>query len=254
MKGASAAGAGKHPGSIREPFLCNLLFIKRNIPITERQKKEYLSRLKQIAFSHNTAIDEIQLQKYVFEHMYDNLTILDGKTAGILQFNGILLAAVGAFFADDFVKGSNANLAVILLYNAAFNALLSVIFCHRVIWVKWSGSAELSSRDSHQERELLSVRNSRTIFYRRAWWFSFVSVLFFLILMLFKCTEQLLGSAANAGAKVEAPIVEGALNFVKSINTSLYNHEVFYLVMFLILFGYDFLISIFIHISGVRHS
>ncbi len=216
-----------------EHFLCRWLFLKRNIPITEKQKEEYLRALKKIASSRNYKTEKTAQQKYVFDHMYENLNILDGKTNSILQFNGILLAAVGIFLSDKLFTVS--DFVTMILYNTAITSLLSVMLCHLVIWVKWSGSAELSSNEL-QERRLLSVRDSRTIFYRRAWWLSFISVIFLLLLILFEATLQFLKSRLGPGA------IEDFANQANAY-ASVRIHVLLYSVLLITLFIYDLLVG-----------
>lgn len=99
-----------------------------------------------------------------FGFLYDNLSILDSKSASLLQFNAVILAVNAIFFASS----SSHVLRYCLLVDLTLS-IFSCIACLVVVWVHWSTTQDLLDSEQHG-LVLLRVRDRRTELYRIAWW------------------------------------------------------------------------------------
>jgi hypothetical protein len=113
-----------------------------------------------------TAMTTAREHQALFDHLYECLSILDAKSASLLSFNSIIIAVFAIFLASEPRGFSwavlNFGVAVILI-----SCLLLLI----VVWVHWSTTAQLQSREDHAII-LLQVRSDRTFKYGLAWYFS----------------------------------------------------------------------------------
>ncbi len=112
-----------------------------------------------------------------FDHLYGNLTILDGKSASLLQYNSILIA-VSSFnltFDVDKVKGTHA-----ILFASFVVVMLSAFILLSVVWVHWSTVIELRNEKWHLRR-LIKLRDTRTVRFRMAWYLSFLGMTLILL-------------------------------------------------------------------------
>lgn len=204
-----------------------MLFIKKGLPLSIKQINHFVECWHNLeGGTNNNNSHEEAIQRSIFQHMYDNLTILDGKANSLLQFNAIMLAASGAFLmAGDNMQTSVSNHRA-FLYTIACS-LYSAILCHRVIWVYWSGSNDLSFCRVQITR-LLNVRNSRTIYYRRAWVFSMLSTVFLGIFVIETAGQSLIQNYLGRDAILIYPHYE----------------KVFWILVFILTYVYDDIILI----------
>lgn len=106
----------------------------------------------------------------LFDHLYDCLSILDGKSASLLSFNSIIIAVFAIFMTTtlsnfEFII---ANIGIILV-------LVSSILLLVVVWIHWSTTKDFDDLKLHAIT-LLYVRRTRTIKYRFSWYFSICSI------------------------------------------------------------------------------
>lgn len=114
----------------------------------------------------------------LFDHLYGVLTILDAKSASLLQFNAILIAVYSIFFAG----AKNIHLLIGLVAGIVV-VLFSSFILLNVVWVHWSTTEDLVD-PKQLAVTLLTVRRDRTIMYRLAWYGASVSVLLLVILVI----------------------------------------------------------------------
>lgn len=114
----------------------------------------------------------------LFDHLYGVLTILDAKSASLLQFNAILIAVYSIYFSAAkklyFLMGLTAGIVTILI--SSFVLL-------NVVWVHWSTTIDLKD-PKKLAITLLTVRRDRTIMYRAAWYGASLSVLLLIALVM----------------------------------------------------------------------
>lgn len=137
--------------------------ITAQLPMSEAEQTAYLSDLKHLL--------EDRSQAAIFSHLYENLSILDAKSASLLTFNAIIVAVFAIFAStqDGFLVRLFSTAGISL-------SLLSSAILMNVVWVHWSTRDHLSDARTH-EHTLLSVRRDRTIEYRKAWNLAKVSLL-----------------------------------------------------------------------------
>lgn len=116
----------------------------------------------------------------VLDHLYANLGYLDGKAGSLITLCGILIASYIFLLPATSELAKNAHRAV-LTVGIAY-AMVAACCCLRVIWVHWSSAHELEGSHNELVEKLLCVRNVRTVWYRRGWMYTWVSIglLFFL--------------------------------------------------------------------------
>lgn len=101
-----------------------------------------------------------------FEFLYENLSILDSKSASLLQFNSVILAVIAIAFA------LSRTIAVQYFFLGVLDlSITSCLLCLVVVWVHWSTTDDLKNVEQHG-LILLKVRDQRTKLYRIAWWFA----------------------------------------------------------------------------------
>src|SRR5687768_15297113 len=99
----------------------------------------------------------------MFAHLYESLTILDSKSASLLQFNSVLVAVFTIFVSTQ------SRSALWILGGAGLGlTLASCYLLLSVVWVHWSTTDHLGDGKDHETR-LLKVRLDRAIGYRWAW-------------------------------------------------------------------------------------
>lgn len=120
-----------------------------------------------------------EVQRSLFGHFYDNLSILDNKTNSLLQLNGILLAAYVFVLTILHEPTAQAEMTAdardLFILGTAY-AGGAILLCLSILRVYWSSTDELDSAEKHVRR-LIVERNRRTVAYRRAWTFSFGALL-----------------------------------------------------------------------------
>ena len=132
-----------------------------------RSQAERLQHLKSYQELRNSGDCEL------FDFLYENLNILDAKTAALLQFNGISLAVITilmALVSSVYTKG----LLIAILVLCALSSLISL----KGIYLHWASTEDFKNTAEYLE-QLLLVRDERTIAYRRAWLFSVWSIVLF---------------------------------------------------------------------------
>ena len=108
----------------------------------------------------------------LFDHLYECLSILDSKSTSLLSFNSIIIAVFAIFMTGGSL--SVAQWTPIAVGMAS--VLVSCLLLLWVVWVHWSTTDNLANLENHA-LILLTVRRSRTIIYRIAWYFAVVAVL-----------------------------------------------------------------------------
>jgi len=125
-----------------------------------------------------TKADEARKTKLSFtpkdlhDHLYDCLSILDGKAAALLQFDAILVATSAIVLTLQ--KAPSAGVTVMVGAALLFAALSSVMTLS-VVYVFWTEAHELES-DIMYAKHLREVLDSRTFRYRLAWCLSCLSL------------------------------------------------------------------------------
>jgi hypothetical protein len=130
--------------------------------------EEYLAALKtEFASDH----------KVLFDYLYQCLSIIDAKSASLLQFNSIIIAASTVLLGllasvirrtPSFAWVANLTVVAMLLMLGSSCILL------RAVWIYWARTSEI--RAGGYLRELLVRRTKRTAWYRWAWWLSVLSL------------------------------------------------------------------------------
>ncbi|MCA6525676.1 MAG: hypothetical protein IM570_06705 [Pseudanabaena sp. M179S2SP2A07QC] len=141
------------------------------LPVTEDDTLAHADRLTKLL----TTID----QEQVFTHLYGNLSILDAKSASLLQFNSVLVAIFTIFITSD-------KTPVVSYYIGVFGTLTTLISCAlllEVVWVHWSTNEHMGTVQEHALK-LLEVRKERTILYRKAWNCSKFGLLTLILMLL----------------------------------------------------------------------
>lgn len=165
-----------------------MLLIYKGLPCGEKALSDYVDAWSNLLRAAEAA-DRREVQRSLFDHFYENLSILDGKTNSLLQLNGILIAAY-TFVMSSLKNQMDDNARDVLFLGAAY-AASGLVLCLSVLWVHWSSVGELKDAMAHV-RKLIVIRNARTIAYRRAWTFSLASLaaLVALLVSLAFPTEQ----------------------------------------------------------------
>ncbi len=135
----------------------------------QEERLDHLKAYKKLRDSGNCEL---------FDFLYDNLNIVDSKTAALLQFNGISLAIITIVFTlvhSIILKGF--LIGVLLL--ATISSLISL----KGIYLHWAGTNDFLDPD-HYFEQLLQVRDERTLAYRRAWLLSVWSIALFCIAII----------------------------------------------------------------------
>jgi len=112
-------------------------------------------------------------QQLEHEHLYNCLTILDGKAAALLQFDSILVGVSAIALTLPKGTGGPGTVAIIVaLICASLSSALTLI----VICLFWTETTDFQSSTSYFSH-LLHVRDRRSVFYRLAWIAALVSLL-----------------------------------------------------------------------------
>jgi hypothetical protein len=143
---------------------------REQLPRTAPQRKEHIDRLRQI-------LDD-ESHRSLFDHLYASLSILDSKSASLLQFNSVLAAVFTLYLQGEKLPLSHFIVGVIGITAA-------LVSCYRllnVLWVHWSTRDHMTTAEDHSDT-LLRVRAERTLGYRVAWNWSKVAVLDLFVLV-----------------------------------------------------------------------
>jgi hypothetical protein len=135
------------------------LNILEQLPTTESETLAHAKNLNKLMANND--------QEAVFNHLYGSLSILDAKSASLLQFNSVLIAILTIFITSEKVPTTSYGIGVV----GILTTLVSCALLLEVVWVHWSTNEHMSTAEEHATK-LLQVRKERTILYRRAWNFS----------------------------------------------------------------------------------
>lgn len=136
-------------------------------------------------WDHIEALRQIRNQdahQNLFDHLYSCLSILDSKSASLLQFNSIIIAVFTLFLTRENSLGRFGGFVVGVGMAAVIMSSLLLLW---VVWVHWSTTEDLEDVDNHAFN-LLKVRISRTIKYRLAWYLAVASVFSLSVFLLGK--------------------------------------------------------------------
>lgn len=157
-----------------------MLLIKRGLPSDDAAIRSYIDTWRNL-IDGNEKHAPHEVQRRLFEHLYENLNILDGKTNSLIQLTAILFAAY-AFVATMPSHRFDAPARSLFLLGVVY-AAVAVGLCLQVIWVHWSSKDDLENAQQHMI-SLIVVRTRRTILFRRAWTFAAISLLSLALLLL----------------------------------------------------------------------
>lgn len=146
---------------IYQKFL-KTLHCYENLPDSEEDKATHIDTLKKL-------LDDDE-HRNIFDHLYETLTILDTKSASLLQANAIVIAVFTIFLANKLVE-----VALYAIYLGLFLSITSSFYLLSILWVHWSATDELRDLEKHG-RILLDIRIARTIRYRMARQLAFMSL------------------------------------------------------------------------------
>jgi hypothetical protein len=122
------------------------------------------------AIIHAQSLDKLlnSIEKEcIFTHLYESLSILDAKSASLLQFNSVLVAIFTIFITSDKIHPLPYYIGAI----GILTTLISCAFLLEVVWIHWSTTEHVNTPEENAVK-LLQVRKERTILYRKAWNFS----------------------------------------------------------------------------------
>jgi len=120
------------------------------------------------AAEHLRAIGALKLspqEQYEHDHLYDCLSILDGKAAALLQFDSILIAT-STIVLSLLTTGATAGTIAVAI--ALILATVSSATTLVVITLFWTEASKLGTPRDYLDH-LLDVRDQRTVCYRLAW-------------------------------------------------------------------------------------
>lgn len=110
------------------------------------------------------------------DYLYECLSILDKKASALLQYDGLIIAAATlGVTLDRHPSVGNVFIVISLLISG-----VSSVLCLPVIWVYWTTTPEFADQQG-QFKNLLWLRNRRTLCYRMGWLIVQLAV-FFLVL------------------------------------------------------------------------
>ena len=167
-----------------------MLWIKASLPVDELGIRNYIAAWSRLLeqTGHSTPAD---VRRSLFQHLYENLNVLDSKTGVLISLNGILIASYVFILTPATNHISHGDAPAFLL--AVGYSTFAIMLCMRVIWVHWSSRANFDHANDHM-RALIRLRTRRTILFRRAWTFTAISLVALLVLV---ANEFLLSDRLN---------------------------------------------------------
>jgi hypothetical protein len=143
------------------------LGVTSDLPFGKPHRGSYIESLRELNDPNR------KNQLLVFDHLYGNLSVLDGKTNSLVQVSSVLSAiyvgTLGFVEAQDIDLGHADVLGfdwpLILGASLSLVAALSLLM---VLRVHWSSPDDLATERAHATR-LLARRDRRTICYRIGW-------------------------------------------------------------------------------------
>jgi len=148
-----------------------MLLIKACLPTRARDISNYIAAWTSLLKATGSSRPR-QVQRALFDHLYENLNILDAKTSSLIQLNGLLITGYIFVVSGDFDLDRDS--APLFVLGLAYT-VIALLLCLRVIWIHWSSRADLRDPDAHI-RALIRIRSKRTIEFRRAWTFTAISI------------------------------------------------------------------------------
>jgi hypothetical protein len=133
------------------------------LPKTDRELRAHIRGLAHLTGRHD--------HQALFDHLYGCLSILDSKSASLLQFNSIICAVYAIFMVGSLTRPAWMEIHLGMTF-----VLISSLLLLTVVWVHWSTTDHLENLEAHM-LILLRVRRERTIKYRLAWYLSVLSLL-----------------------------------------------------------------------------
>jgi hypothetical protein len=151
------------------------LGVTSDLPFGERERGPYIEGLQQLDDPNKKS------QLLVFDHLYGNLSVLDGKTNSLVQVSSVLSAiyvgTLGFVEAQDIDLGRTKVLGFDWpLIVGASSSLVAALFLLMVLRVHWSSPDDLVTEPTHA-RQLLARRDRRTIYYRIGWNLTYAAIL-----------------------------------------------------------------------------
>lgn len=148
---------------------------RRITPQMRRTMEDYLDAVPAHHANHRSFAQQ--------DHLYSNLSIVDGKAQALLSFNSFLLAIVGIYFGTIQSIRDEIWLLIPFLVTVLASGT-SCLLCLDVVWVHWLTAEDMQTIVDAEEEgdtsdgfiELLLLRDERTRTYRLAWLTSFASV------------------------------------------------------------------------------
>ena len=126
----------------------------------------------------------------LWDHMYDNLTILDGKARALLSSTSILTAILGWLFVDIHDTWSRPVWTVVTMFVVIFS-LLSIALSVSVFRVCWS------TPDDYRQptldslvRRVVRTRSGRTLRYRVASFLHYLVIAYIIIIVIVKSVDK----------------------------------------------------------------
>ena len=135
---------------------------QRDLPKTDAERLAHLEALEKKEIARGYA--------EVFAFLYAGLSILDAKASSLLTFNAIGLTALAVWLEKIPLNVFHLTLDVAFLL-----FLISCGLCLKIVWLHWVSTADLDNKEEHPVA-LLTVRDSRTVLYRWAWFLAVCAV------------------------------------------------------------------------------
>jgi hypothetical protein len=149
----------------------------------------YIERLR--------TLNENAAQKLVFEHLYTNLDVLDTKSSSLIQFVATLTTIYAGLIAlrfSDLHRLMNEWVLNASLFSGAVCIFVAGILFLLVERVFWSPAEDIADPDTHA-RNLLEVRDHRTVQYRLGWLFSIGAYILLMITLIVAVVQYLVFGA-----------------------------------------------------------
>jgi hypothetical protein len=175
---AGARGAGFRlvaPARLQYHRCPDPAFVEAGMFWRQPSIEEEIAFLESIYGAKNTA--------KIFDHLYDNLSIIDSKSASLLTFNAIGLAAISIWLG--YVPPNQLHFWLDVVFVAFVS---SCCLCLLAVFLYWSTKAGGRGRPRparEVEATLLRKRRFRTWVYRFAWAISGLSVLALLVISIY---------------------------------------------------------------------
>lgn len=146
-------------------------FLRDGLSPNQAARTSHLDAYAQLCTAHPA-------KRQTFEFLYGNLTIVDAKTAALLQFNSIGMGIAGLLIAiSGDARVRSVLFATLILF--AFACIVSM----KGIVLHWASTKDFEDVDAYLER-LLHLRDRRTYMYRLSWFLGFCALIVCIMLVL----------------------------------------------------------------------